>query len=60
MGIGKFVGVMVNQRLNDRRNGIDIVGDGLMRDFHVMDIVHDGGRFPQRKGVVDVVGKHKP
>ena len=47
VGTGKLVRVMVDQRLDDRRNGIDIVGNGLVGDFHVMDIVHDGGGFAQ-------------
>lgn len=59
-GARQFVRKMIDERLDDQRDTVGIVNDGLMGNRHPMHVLHDARCFSRRHPVVDVIRQNQP
>ena len=46
--IGEFIREVVDKRLDPEGYGVAVVGDGLMRNLDVVNVIHESGGFAER------------
>ncbi len=59
-GARQLVRKVIDERLDDQRDTVGIVNDGLMGNRHPMHVLHDARCFSGRHPVVDVIRQNQP